>query len=120
MDPTDLLLFAQTSGVMLHYDRGPWHARLGPDSATGPTPTRAVETLQQLITDTAPPPTAEWMRSLHHDWAHLIEPNGVALCSARIPMGSMWHPAEETRRCKRCQGQAKLRGMTGWEEVEGE
>jgi|GEM_PF-1838107 len=114
MDPTDLLLFAQNSGVMLHYaaeDRE-WHARLGSDTASGPSPREAIQALHARITYIPPPPKWEWKRSLHHDWAHLVcETDVIALCSARIPQASLWHPAEETRRCKRCTGQAKEQGI---------
>lgn len=48
------------------------------------------------------PPT--WQRSLHHEWAHLVAADGLAVCSAAVPLGSRWFPAEETRRCKRCMG----------------
>ncbi|SKA94811.1 hypothetical protein SAMN02745166_02211 [Prosthecobacter debontii] len=115
MSPTDLLLFAQTSGLALRYDTSgyEWQANLGRDIATGPTPSEAIEALHAKITYRPPPPKYTWMRSLHHDWAHLVgEEDGIALCSARIPHASLWHPAEETRRCKRCQGQAKEQGVT--------
>lgn len=54
------------------------------------------------------PPPPQWMRSLHHDWAHLVKADGTAMCSARVPLGGAWMPAEETRRCKRCMGHEVL------------
>lgn len=66
---------------------------------------------KSVAVEEAKPTPPQWMRSLHHDWAHLVGPDGVALCSARIPLGSMWHPAEETRRCTRCKGAAKKLGF---------
>lgn len=52
---------------------------------------------------TAEPPKPQWMRSLHHDWAHLVGADGQAVCNA-APYFGQWFPAEDTRRCKRCMG----------------
>ena len=50
-----------------------------------------------------------WCRSLHHDWEHLVQPDGGSLCGAKVPLGGRWvevPPGDSRRRCKRCLGRA--------------
>ena len=66
-------------------------------------------TVMPSITPAPPLPPPLWCRSLHHDWAHLIKPDGTAECDpkVRVPLGGMWVPVPRDelhciRKCKRC------------------
>jgi hypothetical protein len=52
-----------------------------------------------------PEPEPKWCASLHHESAHLVKADGMALCSATIPLGGRWIPNDDVRKCTRCQGQ---------------
>lgn len=47
-----------------------------------------------------------WMRSLHHESAHLVDKDGATKCGAKVPYGMRWFPGEDTRKCSRCMGHA--------------
>jgi len=60
-------------------------------------------------TPAPPPPPSLWCRSLHHDWSHLVKPDGTAECDPRVtvPLGGRWFPIpadelDSVRKCKRC------------------
>lgn len=59
-----------------------------------------------------PPMVYQWMTSLHHDQEHLVGPDGVALCNARVPLGGRWQPAFREARCRRCLGEARKQNIT--------
>lgn len=46
-------------------------------------------------------PRGEWMQSLHHNDAHFVV-SGFAVCGAKIPEGSAWHPRTGLKQCLRC------------------
>lgn len=63
-----------------------------------------------------PSPAAQswdWKRSLHHDSAHLVAPDGRTACAgsptgAKIVSAAAWFPAGDLRRCRVCMHKESL------------
>lgn len=60
----------------------------------------------EVVPKVLPVPPPQWMQSIHHESAHLVDHQGRAACDDRIMgiIGAHWKPHDHVKKCRRCMG----------------